>query len=86
MRSRLVRFFGEEHADKLTFRTINGLCAVVIHYYAQRRGTEPFAPISDEARLNTVIRELLSKSGGGYPSDQQVKVKTVKMQSDEACL
>lgn len=73
MRSRFVRFFGEGHADKLTFRTINGLCAVVIHYYAQWKGTEPFALINDEARLNTVIRELLSKGSGGYPSDQQVK-------------
>ena len=73
MRSRFVHFFGEGHADKLTFRTINGLCAVVIHYYAQWKGTEPFALINDEARLNTVIRELLSKGSGGYPSDQQVK-------------
>ena len=32
MKARFVRFFGEEYADKLTFRTINGLCAVAIHY------------------------------------------------------
>ena len=73
MKARFVRFFGEDHADKLTFRTINGLCAVVIRYYAGQKGTEPFALADDEGWLNTVIRELLSKSGGGYPSDQQVK-------------
>ncbi len=73
MKSRFVRFFGEEHADKLTFRTINGLCAVAIRYYAGKKGTQPFALTDDEARLNAVIRELLSKGGGGYPSDQQVK-------------
>ena len=73
MKTRFVRFFGEDHADKLTFRTINGLCAVVIRYYAARKGTQPFALADDEARLNAVVRELLSKSGDGYPSDQQVK-------------
>ena len=43
MKARFVRFFGEEHADKLTFRTINGLCAVAINYYAKVKGTQPFA-------------------------------------------
>lgn len=73
MKARFVRFFGEDHADKLTFRTINGLCAVVIRYYAARKGTQPFALADDEARLNAVVRELLSKGGDGYASDQQVK-------------
>ena len=73
MKARFVRFFGEDHADKLTFRTINGLCAVVIRYYAAQKGTHPFALADDEARLNAVVRELISKGGGGYPSDQQVK-------------
>ena len=27
MKARFISFFGEGHADKLTFRTINGLCA-----------------------------------------------------------
>ncbi len=73
MKARFVRFFGEEHGDKLTFRTINGLCAVAIHYYAKVKGSQPFALADDEGRLNAVIRELLGKNGGGYPSDQQVK-------------
>ena len=73
MKARFVRFFGEDHADNLTFRTINGLCAVVIRYYAKVKGSQPFALADDEGRLNAVIRELLSKGGGGYPSDQQVK-------------
>ena len=73
MKARFVRFFGEEYADKLTFRTINGLCAVAIRYYAAQKGAQPFALADDEAQLNAVIRELLAKGGGGYPPDQQVK-------------
>ena len=67
MKARFVRFFGEEYADKLTFRTINVLCAAAIRYYAGKKGTKPFALADDESRLNAVIRELLSKGGGGYP-------------------
>ena len=65
MKSRFTSIFGEDHAGKLTFRTINGLCAVAIHHYARTKGTQPFALADDEARLNAVIRELLSKGGAG---------------------
>ena len=61
MRERFINRFGEEHAKRLTFRTINGICAVVVQYYAAYKGTQPFALVSDEKKLNGVVRELLSK-------------------------
>ena len=73
MKARFVSFFGEEHADKLTFRTINGLCAVVIGRYARQKGTEPFALLDDERQINSVIRDLLARTGTAFPSDLQVK-------------
>ncbi len=72
MKARFVSFFGEEHADKLTFRTINGLCAVVIGTYARQKGTEAFALLDDERQIKSVIRELLARTGTAFPSDQQV--------------
>ena len=72
MKARLVNFFGEDHADKLTFRTINGLCAVVIGTYARRKGTEAFALLDDERQIKSVIRDLLARTGTAFPSDQQV--------------
>ena len=72
-KARFVSFFGEERGDKLTFRTINGLCAVVIGYYARQKGTEPFALLDDERQLNSVIRDLLARTGTAFPSDLQVK-------------
>ena len=72
MKSRFVSFFGEEYADKLTFRTINGLCAVVIGTYARQKGTEPFALLDDERQIKSVIRDLLARTGAAFPSDQQV--------------
>ena len=73
MKARFVGFFGEEHADKLTFRTINGLCAVVIGTYARRKGTEAFALLDDERQIKSVIRDLLVRTGTAFPSDLQVK-------------
>ncbi|MDE7261881.1 MAG: ATP-dependent helicase [Oscillospiraceae bacterium] len=73
MKARFVSFFGEDHADKLTFRTINGLCAVVIGYYARQKGTDAFALLDDERQINSVIRDLLIRTGTAFPSDIQVK-------------
>ena len=72
MKARFISFFGEDHADKLTFRTINGLCAVVIGTYARRKGTEAFALLDDERQIKSVIRDLLARTGTAFPSDQQV--------------
>ena len=73
MRARFVGFFGEEQAGRLTFRTINGLCAVVIGYYARQRGTEPFALLDNERQLSGVVRDLLVRTGAAFPSELLVK-------------
>ena len=73
MKARFTSSFGEEFADKLTFRTINGLCAVVIGHYARQKGARPFALMDDERQANSVIRDLLSRTGTAFPSDLQVK-------------
>jgi len=73
MRQRFARRFGEDMAARLTFRTINGICAVVVQRYAVWKGTQPFELITDEKQLNTLVRELLTRQGIPFPSDQQVK-------------
>ncbi len=73
MKARFTSFFGDEHTEKLTFRTINGLCAIVIGYYARQKGAQPFTLMDDERQLSSVIRELLSRTGTAFPSDLQVK-------------
>lgn len=73
MKARFISFFGEGSADKLTFRTINGLCALVIQYYARQKGAHPFALLDDERQANSVIRDLLIRTGTAFPSDLQVK-------------
>lgn len=73
MKRRFGEKFGEELAQRMTFRTINGICAVVVARYAAWKGTEPFQLINDESRLNVLVRDLLARGGCPFPSDQQVR-------------
>ena len=40
--------FGEEMAEKLEFRTINGICAKIIQYYGRKIGKTPFELVKEE--------------------------------------
>lgn len=73
MKARFVHLFGEEYAKGLTFRTINGICSVVIQSYAAWKCTQPYQLITEEKTLNTVVRELLIKQGISFPGDQLIK-------------
>lgn len=73
MKARFIHLFGETNADKLTFRTINGLCATVIQYYAWKTKAQPFSLITNESKINAILRDLLVQTGASYPGDQQIK-------------
>ena len=67
MARRFAALFGEDLARQLSFRTINGLCASIIHTYARWKGSEPFALADSESRLNAVLRDLLQRTGSDFP-------------------
>ena len=62
MKERFLHLFGEEYADRLAFRTINGICARIILDYGRRIGRNPFELITDEkaisARLSGIFRDI----------------------------
>ena len=70
---RFAALFGEDLARQLSFRTINGLCASIIHTYARWKGSEPFALADSDAHLNAVLRDLLQRTGSDFPTEQQIK-------------
>lgn len=63
MKRRFISLFGEEHAEELSFRTINGLCQSIVSRYARLRGVEPFALWSSEGELNALVRWLCRPTG-----------------------
>lgn len=73
MKGRFAALFGADMADKLAFRTINGLCDTIIRHYVRVKGRTPFQLVSNDGQLSGVVRELLVKTGADYPTDLQVK-------------
>lgn len=74
MRSRFANLFGPALAERLEFRTINGVSARIIDYFgtnhARRR---PFELLESEGELNRVVRKLIQELSGEYPDDSAVR-------------
>lgn len=47
MRTRFTALFGEQAAQRLEFRTINGVCSQIIRTYERRLGRTAFTLLED---------------------------------------
>lgn len=74
MKRRFISFFGEEYADRLSFRTINGVCQSILNYYTGHISTRaPFELVTDEKRLGAILTDIYRELAGEYPSDGDLK-------------
>ena len=73
MSRRFASYFGEELAEKLEFRTINGICAKIIQYYGKCIGRTPFELIKDEKMTTIMLSEIYQKSEHEYPTESDLK-------------
>lgn len=73
MRRRFAKVFGEELAGRMAFRTINGLCALIIRRYEQVTGRTAFRLVSDEGEITRLLREILQSVLGGYPTESDIR-------------
>ena len=73
MRRRCSQLFGAEFAHSLTFRTINGICAHIIHRYEKTYQRTAFQLLSDERELNHLIRTLYRTISDTYLSEGDIK-------------
>ena len=73
MSERFGRFFGSEMKSRLEFRTINGICAKVIQYYAGRIGKNAFELIQDEKQIAVILYAIYQKHVGDYPTESDIK-------------
>ncbi len=73
MRRRFERMFGEicPGAERLEFRTINGICARVIAEYGRKIGKEPFALQTDEGEIQRLLRGLYIEEAKAYPTESE---------------
>lgn len=73
MSERFVSIFGPELADRLEFRTINGICAKIIAYYGRMIGKDPFELCTDEKFTGQLLTNIYVNVVGEYPTDSDIK-------------
>lgn len=73
MSKRFADRFGEEMAEKLEFRTINGICAKVIQYYGRKIGKTPFELVKEEKNTTGMLVKICQEHGMGYPTESDLK-------------
>ena len=74
MRSRFLAVYGELTASCPEFRTLNGICQLIIDYYGatcSRRA--PFQLTDDERLTGELLREIYTSLYGSAPDDSTVK-------------
>ena len=79
MRTRFRAKFGDEYADKMEFRTINGVCARIINMY-EHLGHVAFELASDDKRYS-VMRDIWIAEGHAYPSDADLRLMSTAITS-----
>lgn len=73
MRRRFASFFGEELAQRMEFRTINGICAKIIGLYSHRIGKRPFQLADQESRTGAALRHIYREVQGEHPTPAEIK-------------
>lgn len=73
MSERFAVRFGEDMAKRLEFRTINGICAMIIQYYGRRIGKTPFELVKDEKATTGMLIKICQDHGRGYPTESDLK-------------
>ncbi len=73
MRNRFALIFGQQLADRMEFRTINGICAKIIQYYGRCVGKKPYELLNDESVQNRLLLEIYRHYEKGYPTESDLK-------------
>ncbi len=73
MALRFAGFFGEEMAQRLEFRTINGICAKVIAYCSRVFGREAFELVTDEKKTAGMLSQIYQQIENEYPTESDLK-------------
>ena len=74
MKKRFASRFGPEYANRLEFRTINGVSSKIIQYYSENHSRrEAFALLNNEGELNRIVRQIYQDVNEEYAEASVVK-------------
>lgn len=74
MAARFASLFGTDMADRLTFKTINGICAGIIHTYGRKTGRTPFALLNDEKVVADTLAKIYQKTERMYATESDLQM------------
>ena len=73
MAARFASLFGTDMADRLIFKTINGICAGIIHTYGRKTGRTPFALLNDEKVIADTLAKIYQKTERTYATESDLQ-------------
>ena len=73
MSRRFASYFGNEMADKLEFRTINGICAKIIQYYGKLVGRTAFDLVKDEKMTSGMLSKIYQQTQHEFATESDLK-------------
>ena len=79
MKRRFASLFGPEYANRLEFRTINGVSSNIIRYYGRYYNRQTFSLLDDNHELNQIVRQIYQDINEEYPEIGLVKPESVKL-------
>ena len=66
MKRRFASLFGPEYADRLEFRTINGVSSKIIRYYSEYYRRQAFRLLDNDAELMELVRSIYQSVNEEY--------------------
>ena len=73
MKRRFASLFGSEYADRLEFRTINGVSSKIIRYYSEYYRRQAFRLLDNDAELTELVRNIYQSVNEEYAEIGTVK-------------
>ena len=73
MQARFASLFGIETAEKMVFRTINGISARIIYQYGRIIGKPPYQLISDDKTVLQTLSSIYQSIMHEYPNESDLK-------------
>lgn len=73
MAKRFAGYFGNDMAEHLEFRTINGICAKIIQYYGKMVGRTAFELVRDEKMTAGMLSKIYQQVQHEFATESDLK-------------
>lgn len=73
MQRRFASLFGNALAERLEFRTINGICAKIIDYYGNCVGKKAYDLVTDEGYRSKLLSVIYQEQLHGFPTESDLR-------------